>query len=78
MVDHIKAFGKVEETEESNFLAVGGGKDMVGYGEQRGFSGMVGAETVLGRGEKVVTRYRTYRSKAAAAPPSRQALERQD
>ena len=48
MVDDIKAFGKVEKAEESKFLAVGGGKDVVGYGGKRGFCGKTGAETVLG------------------------------
>ena len=48
VVDDVKAFGKVEKAEKSKFLAVGGGKDVVGYGDKRGFCGVTGAETVLG------------------------------
>jgi len=54
VVDHIKAFGKVKEAKKSEILAVGGSKNVVGYGEKRGFSGQEGAETVLGLGKKVV------------------------
>ena len=48
MVNDIKAFGKVDKAEESEFLAVNGGEDVVRYGKERGFGGMVGAKTVLG------------------------------
>ena len=33
---------------------VGVGKDAVGYGGKRGLCEVVGAETMLGRGEKVI------------------------
>ena len=46
MIDHV-AFGQVEETEKVEFLAVSGGKDVIGYGEESGFSGQAGAESVL-------------------------------
>ena len=29
MVDHVKAFGQVEEAKQSEFLAVGGGKNVI-------------------------------------------------
>jgi len=48
VINHIKTFGKIKEAEESKFLAVSGGKDMIGYGKERGFCGEKGAETVLG------------------------------
>ena len=48
MVNDVKAFGKIEKAEKCKFLAVGGGEDVVGYGGERGFGGMAGAETVLG------------------------------
>ena len=48
MVNDVKAFGKVKEAEKGKFLAVSGGKDVIGYGDKRGFCGMTGAETVLG------------------------------
>ena len=41
MVDHVKAFEKVEKTEESDLLTVSGGKGMVGYGRKRGFGRVV-------------------------------------
>ena len=37
------------EGEEGELLAVGGGKDVVAHGGKRGFCGVVGAKTVLGR-----------------------------
>ena len=51
MVDHVEAFGQVEETEKGEFLAVSGGKDVIGYGEESGFRGKARAEAVLGRGK---------------------------
>ena len=33
---------------QSKFLAVRGGKDMIGYGEKRDFREVTGEETVLG------------------------------
>ena len=54
MVNDVKAFGKIEKAEKSKFLAVDGGEDVVGYGGERGFGGMTGAETVLGWGKEVV------------------------
>ena len=38
----------------SDLLAVSGGKDVVEYFGKRGFCAIVGAENVLGRGEKVI------------------------
>ena len=54
VVYDIETFGQVEKAEKSELLAVGGGKDVVGYGGKRGFCGVMGAETVLGRGEEVI------------------------
>ena len=48
VINHIEAFGKVKETEEGKFLAVSGGKDMIGYCKESGFCGQEGTETVLG------------------------------
>ena len=48
VADDVKAFGKVEKAEKSKFLAVRGGKDVIGYGDKRGFCGVTGAVTVLG------------------------------
>ena len=48
MVNYIKAFGKIQKAEKGELLTVGGGEDMVGYGEERGFCGEMGAKTVLG------------------------------
>ena len=48
VVDHVKAFGEIEETEESEFLSVGGREDVIGYGGERGFCGETRAQTVLG------------------------------
>ena len=48
MIDHIKAFGEVEKAEKGKLLTVSGGKDVVGYGDKRGFCGEGRAETVLG------------------------------
>ena len=36
-----KHLREVEQTEEGDFLAVGCGKDMIGYGKKRGFGGVV-------------------------------------
>ena len=33
---------------KSEFLAVGGDEDVIGYGDKRGFCGVTGSETVLG------------------------------
>ena len=41
-------------TEKSKLLAVGGGEDEIGYGGKRGFSGQIGAKTVLGWGKEGV------------------------
>ena len=48
MVDDVKAFGKIEEAEESEFLAVSCRRDVIGYGGKRGFCGVTRAKTVLG------------------------------
>ena len=48
MIYNVKAFGKVEKTEESEFLVVGGREDVIGYSGKSGFGGEAGAETVLG------------------------------
>ena len=48
------SFGQVEKTKKDELLAVGGGKDVVGYGGKRGFCGVAGTETMLGRGETVI------------------------
>ena len=48
MVNDVKALGKIEEAEKSEFLAVSCKKDVIGYGSKRGFCGMTRAETVLG------------------------------
>ena len=48
MVYDVKALGKVKKAKKSEFLAVGGGEDVIGYGDKRGFCGMTGSETVLG------------------------------
>ena len=40
MTNHAKTFGQVEETGKGEFLAVNGGEDVVGYGEESGFSGL--------------------------------------
>ena len=36
MVNHVEAFRQVKQAEESDVLAVGGGKDMIGYCKKRG------------------------------------------
>ena len=56
MVNHIEAFGQVQQAEKGNFSLVERGKDMVGYGRQRGFCRVVGAETVLVRRKEMVVR----------------------
>ena len=48
MIYDIEAFREVKKAEKGEFLAVGGRKDVIGYGGERGFGGMGGAETVLG------------------------------
>ena len=50
----VETFGEVKKAEKGEFLAVGGRKDVIGYGGERGFSGMGRAKTVLGRGEEVI------------------------
>ena len=37
VINHVKAFGKVEEAEKGEFLAVGGGKNVVNHGKERCF-----------------------------------------
>ena len=44
------SFGQAEKAEKGELPAVGGRRDVVGYGGERGFCGVVVPETVLGRG----------------------------
>lgn len=48
MINDVKAFGQIKETEKCELLAVGSGKDMVGCGKECGFRREEGAEAVLG------------------------------
>ena len=54
VVDYVKAFGQVNQTEESDVLVVGGRKDVIRDGKKRGFGGVVGTETMLRGREKMV------------------------
>ena len=71
VVDHAEAFREVDGTEEGKFqfLAIGGGRDVVGYGGENSFTGEAGRSPCRDEENRLVLD--VHRNKAVTASPSR-------